>query len=81
MSKKIELLGREIRIPADAIIYSGIKKVVFGEKTYEILIGIGDHNIATLFIGEEALKELKNENNELKIETYVCKCKNCSCGK
>lgn len=62
-------LNREIVIPADTVASSGISKVVFTERTYEVNIGIGENHHATLYIGEEALKELRNKNNELTIKT------------
>lgn len=64
MSKKLK---REIIIPADTELVSGVSKVVFVEKTYEITIGIGKDHTAVLYIGEEALKELSKYKNELSI--------------
>lgn len=60
-------LGREIVIPADAKLASGIHSVQFIEKTYELTIGIGKNHTATLFIGEDALKELATYKHEIHI--------------
>ena len=58
-------LGRSITIPADAKIESGIKRVEFAEKTYELNVGIGKNDTATLYIGESALKALRDITNPI----------------
>jgi len=60
-------LKREIIIPANTELTSGITSVSFSEKTYEIIIGIGKNHTASLFIGENALKELSEFKNDIVI--------------
>lgn len=79
MSK--ETIKRRLVIPYHAVIEPGITQVAFSEKTYELLIGVGDDNTISLYIGEEALKALQDKKNKLNIETHHdFKCKNCTCG-
>jgi len=61
-------LGRTLIIPSEAKLSSGIAKIEFSEKTYELNIGIGKDHTAVLLIGEEALQELKKYKNDVTID-------------
>jgi hypothetical protein len=63
-----KILGKQITIPADTALDSGdITKVHFVEKTYEIIIGIGNDHTASLYIEESALKALQNDKNKISL--------------
>lgn len=64
MTKQLE---QDIVIPKGTEVESGITKVYFTEKTYEVTVGIGDNDTATLYIGESALKALSNPENKVSI--------------
>lgn len=60
-------LAQEIIIPKGTEVESDIDRVIFTEKTYELTIGIGDNDTATLYIGEGALKALSNPENKVSL--------------
>lgn len=52
-------LGRRLVIPAGTVISPGPSKVEYNTPIYEVLIGIGRNNTASLYLDEDALQALR----------------------
>lgn len=55
----ITTLGRRIVIPASTVTSPGPSKIEHCTPHYEILIGIGNNNTASLYLDEDALAALR----------------------
>jgi hypothetical protein len=58
-------LGRELVIPVGTKITEAPETIEFGEKHYEILVGIGKDHTMTIYMSEDALSEFNKYKNDI----------------
>lgn len=68
MGQENPKLGRTLILPSEANLIVAPTEIKYGEKHYELLIGIGKDHTASLLISESALEAMQAYKNDVTVD-------------